>query len=145
MSNKETNNTGGQAIASRWSTTKSISTAITALIICVVLFAWLNSLNLRLVNSIVKASPYSYPGITYEEAFGNFYANTKWEDASTDGQQIVRFSGDCTINGKKASVTMNFWLNGNEFSLHDGTVNGSKAGVADLTTLHNKPFDDYKK
>ncbi len=145
MGDKETNKVGGRIISSRLSTTKSITSAITALIVCVGLFVWLSSLNLRLVRGVTSAQPNAYPGITYEEAFSQFYSNPKWEDASTDSTKIVRFTGDCTYEGKKVKVVMNFWVDDKVFRLHDGTINGVSAGVLELNELHNRPFEVYKK
>ena len=145
MGDNGTNKVAGRVISSRLSATKSITSAITALIVCVGLFIWLNSMNLRLVRSVSNAHPYAYPGITYEEAFGKFYSNPKWEDASTSSTKIVRFTGDCTYNGKKATVVMNFWVGDKEFRLHDGTINGTSAGILELNELHNRPFEEFKK
>lgn len=144
MGDNGTNKVGGRVIASRLSTTKSITSAITALIVCAGIFIWLNSMNLRLVRSVTNAYPYAYPGITYEEAFGKFYSNPKWEDASTGNTKVVRFTGGCTYEGKKATVIMNFWVDDKQFGLHDGTINGTSASILELNELHNRPFEEYK-
>ena len=145
MGDKETTQVRGRVISSRLSTTKSITSAVTAIIVCIGLFLWLSSMNLQLVRSVTSAHPNGYPGITYEEAFGQFYSNPKWEDASTNSTKIVLFTGDCTYDGKKVKVVMHFWVDDKIFRLHDGTINGVSAGVLELKELHNRPFEVYKK
>ncbi len=139
------NNLTERVIESRLSSTKSITSAVTAIIICIGLFIWLSTLNLRLVESVKKGSPNAYPGITYEEAFGKFYSNPKWEDASTGQTKIVRFTGNCSYNGKSAKVVLDFWVNNDVFGVLDGSINGVTAGIFELNEMNNQPFETYKK
>lgn len=133
-------------ISSRLSTTKSVTSAVTALVICVGLFLWLGSLGLNIVRQVKTGHPYDYPNTTYEEAFSAFFSNPKWENASSGDLKIVRFSGECTYNGKPAKVVLDFQLNNdNTFRLYGGTINGATANIFQLAQLNDTPFQEYKK
>lgn len=137
----------GTVITSRLSTTKSITSAVTVLIVCVGLFFWLNSLGLRMIRSVKGGHPMEYPNITYEEAFSHFYSGSVWENASSGNTKIVRFTGNCSYDGKPAKIVLNYWVDesGSSFRLHDGTINGTTANFLELNALDQTPFREYKK
>ena len=145
MSKQSDGMVGGRVIASRLSTTKSITSAVTALVVCIGLFIWLNSLGLRLIRGVKTGHPHDYPGITYEDAFSKFYDNPKWENASSGDRKVVRFSGECQFNGERAKVVLNYKIQGDEFRLDSGTVNGEEAVPLVLYWLDRQPFEIYKK
>lgn len=140
------NKPNDRIIKTRLTKAQSITGAVTALIVCTALFFWLYGQGLNLVNQVKGGHPVDYPDITFEQAFSQFYSNPKWENASTDGAKIVRFSGECTYDGRPAQVVLNFQMNNdNTFRLYDGTINGTPASLIVLAQFQSVPFEQYIK
>ena len=52
------------------------------------------------------------PGITYEEAFENFFTDPRWEYyKSTEGQDVVEFTGGCTYRDSSVKARLQFIVN----------------------------------
>ena len=67
-------------IKTRLTPTKSLAGALTTLVICVALFLLLPRImgGSGYIEAVKKGHPNAYPNITFEEAFGKFYSNPKW-------------------------------------------------------------------
>ncbi len=134
-------------ITTRMTATKSVVSALTTLVICVILFFMLQNTfaGNRYIAQVKGGHPYAYPNISYEDAFGKFYASPGWSYLKgNDGSNIVVFSGRCQYDGKPADVKLRFQLNpDNTFSLVGGSVNGVEYNLFLLSELNTKPFEEY--
>lgn len=136
-------------ITSRLSNTKSVIAAITTLVICCALFFFLPQFigDNQYVRQVKGGCPSTYPSITYEDAFGQFYGSPRWGYVKgNNGSDIVTFTGNCQYDGKPASVELRFQLNSdNTFNLIGGSINGVEQNILVLAMLNSTPFEEYKK
>lgn len=83
------------------------------------------SLDVDQINQIRGGTPTSFPNVTYEEAFDEYFSFPRWtyiEDSS--GQEHVEFTGRCVYNGEKIKVYFLFTDNNDEtFSITELTFN----------------------
>ncbi len=98
------------------------------------------------VTFVKNGSPSSYPDITYDEAFSNFFANRSWNYfESTEGKDVVEFKGDCTYRDVEVTATIQFVLD-----MDDGTFELSYLAFNDVPqsilieyALITKVFESY--
>jgi len=94
---------------------KKIFSLLLAIIICMSFVACSgnNSFsNAREKIMMVKTgSPFSYPDITYEEAFNNFFRNPSWEYFEDENKiEMVGFKGECLYDDVEIEVYIKFAL-----------------------------------
>lgn len=98
------------------------------------------------VDMVKKGSPMSYPGITYERAFDNFFKNPKWTSFKADtGERVVEFSGKCLYQNQEVTVTMQFVISDddNTFNLQYCAMNDIPQNLLMSATLIDKAFESY--
>ena len=137
---------------------KSYSWVWAIVIVCIVLFFGLWGLfslgkpillsyeNNRHINFVKNGSPASYPNITYDEAFSNFFANRHWEYfKSDDGYDVVEFTGDCLYRDAEVTVTLQFILDVDEETFEAGYLafNGVPQSMIVEYVLLEKVFESY--
>ncbi len=99
------------------------------------------------VTFVKNGSPTSYPDITYDEAFSNFFSNRSWKYfESTDGKDVVEFNGDCLYSDVEVTATIQFVLN-----MDDGTFELTYLAFNDVPqsmlfeyALITKVFESYE-
>lgn len=75
------------------------------------------------VQNVKNGTNASYPGVTYGEAFKEFFSSPTWSyfegsRVGLDGQEeyvsVVQFTGGCTYNGEEVTATIHFEINQEE-------------------------------
>ncbi len=64
------------------------------------------------IASVKGASPEGYPGITYEEAFEDYFSNPTWKKLgkNEDGNVVVKFTGNCLYMDQTALAEIKFTI-----------------------------------
>ncbi len=108
-----------------------------------------------LINNIVEdehitfvknGSPSSYPHITYDEAFSNFFSNRAWSYfKSSDGKDVVEFEGNCIYSDVEVRATIQFVLDMDEstFELSYLAFNDVPQSLLIEYALITKVFNSY--
>jgi|GEM_PF-1373637 hypothetical protein len=114
---------------------------IVALIIC------FNIAGSATTVAMVKGgSPDSYPNITYEEAFEDYFSNATWKDAGTDedGNKVVKFTGNCYYLDEVAVAEIKFTVYEDQerFVVSSVKINGSDMDWLG-NTLVMDAFEEY--
>ena len=95
---------------------------------------------------VKSGSPSSYPDVTYDEAFCNFFTNRSWNYfESNDGKDVVEFKGDCTYHDVEVTATMQFVLDMNEgtFEISYLAFNDVPQSLLIEYALITKVFESY--
>lgn len=93
---------------------------------------------------MVKDARHSSYGITYGDAFEDFFTNTSWRHfTSTTGEQVVEFEGDFYYDGSPATATVQFIVNVSEgtFTVYHLSINGVAQSNIVLSALISKVFE----
>lgn len=96
--------------------------------------------------SMVKNATHSTYGITYGNAFENFFSNTDWSYfTSTDGLNVVEFEGDFYYSNSPATAKIQFVVDveGGTFSAQYLSINDVSQSRLMLATLIQKVFESY--
>lgn len=84
---------------------------ISIVLLCTLYFGY----KFKYVYMVKEGSPVAYSGITYGEAFDNFFEDPKWEGFTSDtNQHIVEFTGKCLYQNTEVEVTMQFTIDYDE-------------------------------
>lgn len=95
-----------------------------------------SNLDNEYVQSIIKSSPEAYPNKTYEEAFGKFFSNPKWEYfKSEDGIDVVQFTGGCVYADKNVNVLMQFTISEDKTSYELGGLSFNDVPQTELVKI----------
>jgi len=63
----------------------------------------------RYVQMVRNGSPVTWPNVTYDEAFSNFFGSPRWSHfESDDGLQVVQFTGDMEYGGSPVNALIQF-------------------------------------
>ncbi len=95
---------------------------------------------------MVKNAKHSSYGITYGNAFGRFFSNTKWSHfTSTTGLHVVEFEGDFYYDNRPATAVIQFVVDvdGGTFTAQYLSINDVSQSKLMLATLINKAFESY--
>ena len=98
------------------------------------------------ITFVKNGSPVSYPDITYDEAFSEFFGNTSWEYFVSDkGLDVVEFHGDCMYYDTEITVTIQFVLDMDDgtFEMEYDAFNDVPQSVFMSYSLISKVFEDY--
>ncbi|MGP1411224.1 MAG: zinc-ribbon domain-containing protein [Peptoanaerobacter stomatis] len=80
--------------------------------------------------------------VTVEEAFENYFRNTKWEAYKSNEYSYVSFTGSCEYLGKPADVKIIFKILGEQYSVERLDLNGVEQSdlmlYAILSSIYNK-------
>ena len=134
------------AISTRLSNTKSVTGAITAFLVCAMLYLTISQLfgGNRVINSVKKAHHNSYSNITFEEAYSKFYANPEWKYVKlSTGDDCVVFTGQCTYDNITAKIVLRFIVYNNYMHFAGGSINGVELDAFTINRLYTAPFDQY--
>lgn len=100
------------------------------------------------VNSVKDGHPELYSDISYGEAFESFFSNPEWEYfESTEGDDVVEFSGGCTYQGADVTATIQFILDYDNGTFETGAFEMNGVPQSELMTyaMITKVFDEYGK
>lgn len=121
---------------------------IAVLEIIALIFCFNVANNVEAVASVKGGSPSNYPSITYEKAFDNYFSEPTWKSAGKDedGNEIVRFTGNCYYLGDDAVAEVKFTIYEEQGSF---VVSSVKINGQDMGLLGNglivSVFEDYKQ
>ncbi len=83
------------------------------------------------------------PNLTYEQAFENFFGTPRWKYfKSTEGQDVVEFTGDCTYDGNAVKARIQFIVHKDEgtFEIYTLAFNEIPQNTLILAALMEKVF-----
>lgn len=116
---------------------------IIALIVCFNLAG-----NAGTVASVKGGSPESYPNISYEKAFDNYFSEPTWKNVGKDedGNEVVKFTGNCYYLDEEATVEVKFtvYKEQNSFVVSSVKINGQDMGLL-KNSLIIAAFDEYEQ
>lgn len=96
------------------------------------------------IQTVRNGHFYSHPDVTVGSAFKKFFVNGKWNAfTSTEGDQVVEFSGDCTWYDEPAKLTVQFIIKGNEFEMGHMNIDGVSMNYSESVGNLNKILEDY--
>lgn len=116
---------------------------IIALIIC---FNVAN--NVGAVESVKGGTPNSYPNITYEKAFDDYFSEPVWKSVGKDedGNEVVKFTGNCYYLDETAVAEIKFTVYEEQGSF---VVSSVKINGMDMGLLGNglvmDVFEEYQQ
>lgn len=97
------------------------------------------------VMSVRDGTFYMNPSVTVGKAFDQFFVGGKWKSfTSTENEDIVEFSGECSWYNAPATMTVQFDLDGKEFSLRYVDINGVQMDYDDSLEILAKILSEYK-
>ena len=99
----------------------------------------------RNVQLVREGSLLMNPNVPIGKAFDQFFINDSWKSfTSTENEQIVEFNGDCSFADLPATVTIQFRITGNEFTVK--YVGIDEVGLNDLEGLSvlEKVLSEYR-
>ena len=115
------------------------------------------------VTSVKNGTPYSYPDITYDQAFSSFFSKPTWKyfvgtsegpDEDNDGKpdytesnvDIVEFTGYCLYQGSEVKALIQFRINddGETFTASYLSFNDVPQNYLMLSAIITKAFGDYE-
>ena len=106
---------------------------IASLAVILLILCFLISNKSDYVASVKTSTPESYPSITYEDAFDNYFSNPKWKQAKddADGNPIVKFTGTCSYDGYPAvaEITFTIYEDQGRFAITSLKIDGNDMGI----------------
>lgn len=104
--------------------------------------------NSKYITMVQDASPRLYKGITYEEAFDDFFSDPKWEYfMSDDRYDVVEFSGNCTYYDEAATMRIQFLVSYDEgtIEIHALSINGEEQSQLMIGAFIMEIFESYEE
>ena len=104
--------------------------------------------NSKYITMVQDAGPRLYKGITYEEAFDDFFSDPEWEYfMSDDGYDVVEFSGNCTYYDEAATMRIQFLVSYDEGSIeiHALSINGEEQSQLMIGAFIMEIFESYEE
>ncbi len=98
------------------------------------------------VIGVKNGYPEAAPQITYGDAFENFFGNPTWKYfESTDGKDVVEFTGKCTYLDQEVKARLQFILSKDSKSFKQGALSFNDVPQSSLITsaLIYKAFASY--
>ncbi len=98
------------------------------------------------VVGVKNGYPEAMPEITYGDAFENFFGNPTWKYfESTDGRDVVEFTGRCTYMDQEVKARLQFILSKDGKSFEQGAMSFNDVPQSSLITsaLVYKAFASY--
>lgn len=102
----------------------------------------------KYIESVKNGHPEIYENISYGQAFDSFFSAPEWKYfESTDGNDVVQFSGGCTYQGSEVTATIQFILDyeGGTFTTGAFDLNGVPQNEFMTYAIITNVFDDYGK
>lgn len=100
----------------------------------------------KYIRMVKESTPQLYPDITYGQAFEAFFENGRWiYFQSEDKQDIVEFSGNCTYDGEKAEIRIQFqvWYDEGTYQLYTMGINDEPQSELVQAFLLAEIFESY--
>lgn len=100
------------------------------------------------VKTVKEAQPETFPGCAYGAAFEEFFTSPQWEYfESTDGQNVVEFTGECMYAGARTKARMQFVVGKDNKTVSTGALyyNNTPQTRKIITDSLNKIFEQYAK
>ena len=112
-----------------------------------------STLNEEAISKVRDFSPAGADGITYGEAYADFYGDPEWSQfMSEDNESVVEFAGECTYKDKEGNAYLQFTLDdeGNIDSYYGQFKYKGKKKKVDIDSdilkdLFFQPIVDYAK
>lgn len=110
-----------------------------------------SSLNVAKIDKVCELSPEGAGGITYKQAYENFFGSPDWKYFLSDNNvDVVEFSGDCTYLDKSGMIYIQFQLDDNG-EIKSYYAHFKEEGQEEKTALESeaieevifKPFVEY--
>lgn len=100
--------------------------------------------NNKYVQMVKNGSPVSYPNVTYDQAFGNFFASSTWKHL--DGTKVVEFTGYCQYDGVDVKALIQFTVDedSNTFECSYLSFNEVSQNMLQLLALIDQVFSEYE-
>lgn len=115
--------------------------------VVVIIFAFvIHQSDQKYIDFVKQGSPTSYPNITYEKAFNNYFGNCKWSYfVSDDEEDVVEFNGKCSYRGQDADIKIQFVLDiaHDSFEVYAATINDIPQSNWELASIIELVFEDY--
>lgn len=102
----------------------------------------------QFVQMVKSAHPESFSGCTYGNAFEEFFTSPKWNYfESTDGRDVVEFTGECMYNGASTKTRMQFMIDNNHSVVTTGALyyNDTPQNTKVIAESLNRIFEQYAK
>lgn len=121
---------------------------IVAIILIVAVFATMGGGDNKYVKLVKTTVPDGYPGITYGDAFDNFFTNPTWKYFESDkNEDVVEFSGGCSYGEKNVTIRLQFVLYEEDgiFQVEYYEMDGEPQTEQSAAKLLETVFETYKK
>lgn len=102
----------------------------------------------KYIQTVKQAQPEHFPGCSYGNAFEEFFSSPAWEYfESSDGRDVVEFTGECMYAGSRTKARMQFIVSQTNSSVATGALyyNGTPQNTKIITESLNKIFEQYAK
>lgn len=112
-----------------------------------------SSLNFAKIDKVRELSPEGAGGITYNQAYDEFFGSADWKHfVSDDNVDVVEFSGECSYNDKPGMIYIQFQLDKNDkidkyyvqFN-ENGKEEKEDLKTTEIAAVLFKPFEEYAK
>lgn len=124
----------------------SIVFAVLEIIVLIMCFNIANDIGA--IDSVKGGSPESYPNITYERAFEDYFSDTTWKSVGKDedGNEVVKFTGNCYYLDETAVVEIKFTIYEEQgiFVVSSVKINGTDMGILGNALIMDI-FEEYKQ
>lgn len=98
----------------------------------------------QFLNAVKEGYPEAYNGITYGDAFTNFFDKPKWEYfLSEDDKNIVEFTGICQYDGEDMKVCMQFEVKKKTFDCMYLEYDGEVQDKSEINNILDTVFTTY--
>lgn len=101
----------------------------------------------KFIQTVKNAHPESFSGCTYGKAFDEFFTSPQWDYfESTNGQNVVEFTGECTYAGAPTKARMQFTVSSSSVVTTGALYyNNAPQTTKIITESLNRIFEQYAK
>ena len=101
----------------------------------------------KFIQTVKNAHPESFSGCTYGKAFDEFFTAPQWDYfESTNGQDVVEFTGECMYAGSPTKARMQFTVSSSSVVTTGALYyNNAPQTTKSITESLNRIFEQYAK
>ncbi len=101
----------------------------------------------KFIQTVKNAHPESFSGCTYGKAFDEFFTAPQWDYfESTNGQDVVEFTGECMYTGSPTKARMQFTVSSSSVVTTGALYyNNAPQTTKIITESLNRIFEQYAK
>ena len=101
----------------------------------------------KFIQTVKDARPESFSGCTYGKAFDEFFTSPQWDYfESTNGQNVVEFTGECMYAGSPTKARMQFTVSSSSVVTTGALYyNNAPQTTKIITESLNRIFEQYAK